>query len=70
MYDAGGVALVMRELLKRGLLHGDAPTVDGRTIAQIAAAVVETPGQQVVVPIETPLKPTGGLAILHGTPRP
>ena len=37
MYDAGGVALVMRELLKRpGLLHGDAMTVDGRTIAQIA----------------------------------
>ena len=63
LYDAGGVALVMRELLKRpGLLHGDAPTVDGRTLAEIAAAAVETPGQQVVVPIETPLKPTGGLA--------
>jgi dihydroxy-acid dehydratase len=71
MYEAGGVALVMRELLKRpGLLHGDAPTVDGRTIAQIAADVVETPGQQVVVPLETPLKPTGGLAILHGTLAP
>jgi dihydroxy-acid dehydratase len=45
-------------------------TVDGRTIAQIAADVVETPGQQVVVPVETPLKPTGGLAILHGTLAP
>ena len=71
MYEAGGVALVMRELLKRpGLLHGDAPTVDGRTIEQIAADVVETPGQQVVVPLERPLKPTGGLAILHGTLAP
>ena len=71
MFEAGGVALVMRELLKRpGLLHGDAPTVDGRTIAQIAADVVETPGQQVVRPLETPLKPTGGLAILHGTLAP
>jgi dihydroxy-acid dehydratase len=71
MYEAGGVALVMRELLKRpGLLHGDAPTVDGRTIAQIAADVVETPGQKVVVPLETPLKPTGGLAILHGSLAP
>jgi dihydroxy-acid dehydratase len=71
MYEAGGVALVMRELLKRpGLLHGDAPTVDGRTIAQIASDVVETPGQQVVVPLETPLKPTGGLAILRGTLAP
>src|SRR3954447_11286526 len=71
MYEAGGVALVMRELLERdGLLHGDAPTVDGRTIAEIAAAVHETAGQQVVVPIETPLKPNGGLAILHGTLAP
>jgi dihydroxy-acid dehydratase len=70
MYDAGGVALVMRELLKRGLLHGDRPTVDGRTIAEIAAAVVETPGQQVVVPIETPLKASGGLTIMRGTLAP
>ncbi len=71
MYDAGGLSLVMRELLKRpGLLHGDSPTVDGRTIAEIAAAAVETPGQQVVVPLETPLKPTGGLAILHGSLAP
>ena len=60
----------MRELLKRDLLHGDEPTVDGRTIAEIAAAAVETPGQQVVVPIETPLKATGGLAILRGTLAP
>jgi dihydroxy-acid dehydratase len=70
MYDAGGVALVMRELLKRGLLHGDARTVDGRTIAEIAAAVVETPGQQVVVPIERPIKPVGGLTILRGSLAP
>jgi dihydroxy-acid dehydratase len=71
MYDAGGIGLVMRELLKRpGLLHGDAPTVDGRTIAQVAAAAVETPGQKVVLPIETPLKATGGLAILHGSLAP
>jgi dihydroxy-acid dehydratase len=70
IHEAGGVALVMRELLKRGLLHGDAPTVDGRTIAQIAAAVRETPGQEVVVPIERPIKPVGGLAILRGSLAP
>jgi dihydroxy-acid dehydratase len=71
MYDAGGVALVMRELLKRpGLLHGDAATVDGRTIAEVAAAVKETPGQKVVVPLETPIKPIGGLAILRGSLAP
>jgi dihydroxy-acid dehydratase len=70
MYDAGGVGLVMRELLKRDLLHGDALTVDGRSIAEIAASVVETPGQEVVVPIERPIKPTGGLAILRGSLAP
>ena len=48
----GGVALVMRELLKADLLHGDATTVDGRTIAKIAAGAVETPGQEVVRPID------------------
>jgi dihydroxy-acid dehydratase len=71
MYDAGGIGLVMRELLKRpGLLHGGAPTVDGRTIAEIAADARETDGQRVVLPIETPLKPTGGLAILRGSLAP
>jgi dihydroxy-acid dehydratase len=71
MYEAGGVGLVMRELLKRpGLLHGDAATVDGRTIAEIAADTTATDGQQVVVPLETPIKPTGGLAILRGTLAP
>ncbi len=70
IYDAGGVALVMRELLKQDLLHGDRPTVDGRTISQIAADVEETPGQEVVVPIERPIKPTGGLAILRGSLAP
>ena len=71
MYDAGGVALVMRELLKQpGLLHGGAPTVDGRTIAEIAADAKATDGQRVVLPIETPLKSSGGLTILHGTLAP
>ena len=71
MYEAGGLGLVMHELLKRpGLLHGGAPTVDGRTLAEIGADAVATDGQRVVVPIETPLKPTGGLAILRGSLAP
>jgi dihydroxy-acid dehydratase len=70
LFEAGGVGLVMRELLKRGLLHGDAPTVDGRTIAELAAAAVPTPGQQVVRPIEQPLKTSGGLTILYGSLAP
>ncbi|HEY2371710.1 MAG TPA: dihydroxy-acid dehydratase [Gaiellaceae bacterium] len=70
LHAAGGVALVARELLKAGLVHGDSPNVDGRSLAEVATAVVETPGQEVVVPIETPLKPTGGLAILRGNLAP
>jgi dihydroxy-acid dehydratase len=70
IYEAGGVALVARELAKEGLIHSDAPNVDGRTLGEIAAAVVEHPGQEVVVPIETPLKATGGLAILRGNLAP
>ena len=70
LYEAGGVSLVMRELLKMGFLHGGEKTVDGRTIAQIGASAVETPGQQVVKPIETPIKPFGGLTILKGSLAP
>ena len=70
LYDAGGISLVMRELLKRGLIDGEQKTVDGRTISKIADAAQETPGQKVILPIETPLKETGGLAILHGSLAP
>jgi dihydroxy-acid dehydratase len=70
LHAAGGVALVARELVKAGLVHGDAPNVDGRSLAQVADDAVETPGQEVVVPIETPLKATGGLAVLRGNLAP
>jgi dihydroxy-acid dehydratase len=70
LYNAGGISLVMRELLKRDLVHGDEKNVDGRTLAKIAAAAEETAGQQVVHSIDDPLKPTGGLAILHGSLAP
>ncbi len=70
IYDAGGLGLVMRELLKKDLLHGGEKNVDGRTLVKIAAAAVETEGQKVVVPIETPIKPVGGLTILRGTLAP
>ena len=70
LYDAGGMGLVSRELLKRGLLHGDEKNVDGRTLAKIAEDAVETEGQRVVRSIDDPVKPTGGLAILHGSLAP
>jgi dihydroxy-acid dehydratase len=70
LYEAGGLALVMRELLAGGRIDGAAPNVDGRTVTEIAAAAEETEGQDVVVPIDRPLKPTGGLAILRGSLAP
>jgi len=70
IYDAGGVGIVIRELLKSQLMHGEAMTVTGQTLADIGAAVEETPGQDVFRPIDDPIKPTGGLAILHGSLAP
>ncbi len=70
LYAAGGVPLVMRRLKQAGLLHEHAQTVTGRTIGEIAEAAQESQGQQVVRPLEDPIKPTGGLAILRGNLAP
>ena len=70
LYRAGGVALLAKRLLEGGLLHGDAPTVTGQTIAEIAAAAREEPGQEVIRRLDDPLKATGGLAILRGNLAP
>ncbi|MEA2519480.1 MAG: dihydroxy-acid dehydratase, partial [Chloroflexota bacterium] len=70
LYEAGGLALVTRELLAGGFIDGSAPNVDGRATADIAAAARATDGQVVVLPIDKPLRPTGGLAILRGSLAP
>ena len=67
---AGGVALVARELAKQGLVHVDSPTVDGRSFGEFATAVEERPGQEVVRPIDNPIKPSGSLRILRGNLAP
>ena len=70
LYRAGGVALVARRLREAGLLHDDAPTVTGRSIGEHAGEARETPGQRVVRPLDDPIAPTGGLAILRGNLAP
>jgi dihydroxy-acid dehydratase len=70
LYAAGGTALVAKRLVDAKLLHADAITVTGKTIAQEAAAAKETPKQEVVRKIDAPLKPTGGLVILKGNLAP
>ena len=70
LYDAGGIAVVAKRLLDAGVLHEDAQTVTGKTIGQHAREAVETPGQEVVRPLDDPVKKTGGLAILRGNLAP
>jgi dihydroxy-acid dehydratase len=70
LYRAGGIALVARRLQEAGLLHEDTPTVTGRSLGEEAARASETPGQEVVRPLDRPLKPTGGLVILRGNLAP
>jgi dihydroxy-acid dehydratase len=70
LYAAGGVPVILKRLEDAGLLHGEAITVTGETIAEVAAAATEAPGQEVVRPLEQPLKGEGGLAILRGNLAP
>ncbi|MEE2668825.1 MAG: dihydroxy-acid dehydratase [Gemmatimonadota bacterium] len=70
LHRAGGVALVVSRLLEAGLLHGDAITVTGRTLAEEVEGVIEAPGQEVVRTLSDPLKPQGGLVVLQGNLAP
>jgi dihydroxy-acid dehydratase len=70
LYEAGGVPLVLKRLKDAGILNPGLPTVTGRTIDEHAAEARETDGQQVVRPLENPIKPTGGFAILRGNVAP
>jgi dihydroxy-acid dehydratase len=67
---AGGIQLVAQRLIKAGKLDGKQRTPTGKTLVDEAATAVETAGQEVVRPIDKPLKPTGGLVILKGNLAP
>lgn len=64
-YGAGGVGAVIGELLRQGLIDGDAMTVDGRTIAQIYAGA-RIKDEAVIRPFTAPLMPAAGLTVLRG----
>ncbi|MFZ0547055.1 MAG: dihydroxy-acid dehydratase [Candidatus Promineifilaceae bacterium] len=70
LYEAGGIQLVAQRLQQGGYLHGDAITVTGKTIAEEAAKAEETPGQEVVRPLDKPRSTSGGLVILKGNLAP
>jgi dihydroxy-acid dehydratase len=64
--DAGGSRVLAARLIEKGLLHADAITVSGKTLAEEAALAAETPGQPVIRQWSNPLKNTGGLVIMKG----
>ncbi len=66
---AGGIRLVAARLAQAGMLK-DSMTVSGRGILAEAADAKETPGQEVIRPLDRPLSPRGGFAILRGSLAP
>jgi dihydroxy-acid dehydratase len=70
MHRAGGIRLLASRLLRGKQLRESAITVTGRSIGEEAAAAVETPDQEVIAPLDRPLKTTGGLVILRGNLAP
>src|SRR5665213_3409935 len=64
----GGIPAVMKYLLSKGLLHGDCMTVTGKTIAENLkdAPDLDFEKQDIIRPLENPLKATGHLQILYG----
>ena len=68
LHNIGGVPLVMKYLLQKGLLHGDCLTVTGKSVAENLENIpdLEFENQQIIKPLENPIKVTGHLQILYG----
>jgi dihydroxy-acid dehydratase len=68
LHNIGGVPMVMKYLLSKGMIHGDCMTVTGKTIAENLQTVpdIEFENQKIIFPIEHPLKSSGHLQILYG----
>jgi dihydroxy-acid dehydratase len=72
LHRAGGIPQVMKTLLAAGLLHGDCPTITGKTVAENLAAIPDAPraDQEVIRTIDRPMYAHGHLAILRGNLSP
>jgi len=68
LHEHGGVPSVMKYLLEKGLLHGDCLTVTGKTIAENLKNIptLDFKTQDIIKPLETPIKATGHLQVLYG----
>ena len=70
MHRAGGVRLLVRRLAHGNLIHPNAKTVTGLSLEAESENAVETPNQEVIAPLDRPLKKSGGLVILKGNLAP
>lgn len=73
LHKIGGVPVVMKTLLDAGLLHGDVMTVTGKTLRENLEGVpngAQIAGQNIVVPVDKPLRGSGGMVILKGNLAP
>lgn len=72
LHAAGGIPQVMKILLNAGLLHGDCPTITGRTLAEELGGIPDQPraDQSVIFPVEKAIYQEGHLAILKGNLSP
>ena len=68
LHQHGGIPAVMKYLLEKGLLHGDCLTVTGKTLAENLAPIpaIDFTKQDIILPLERPIKATGHLQILYG----
>ncbi len=67
LYKVGGVPAVLKYMLKKGMLHGKCMTVTGKTLAENLLDVPDlAEGQDVVRPLDQPIKETGHIRILYG----
>jgi dihydroxy-acid dehydratase len=68
LHEHGGIPVVMKYLLENGLLHGDCLTVTGKTLAENLKDIpsLDFRKQDIIKPLESPIKATGHLQILYG----
>jgi len=68
LHNIGGVPAVMKYLLQQGLLHGHCLTVTGKTLAENLENALDLnfDEQNIILPVENPVKATGHLQILYG----
>ena len=70
LYNAGGYGLVSQQLVTANLVNADERNVSGQSFKEIASATIADPDQKVVLPIDQPVNPHGGVAILRGNLSP